>query len=57
MTILGINHVLNWVQISNGWGTYTCPTFEKNGELYFEFKKEIHRVKDYTSEYTHEFKE
>lgn len=55
MTVLGINHICNWVQISNGWGRYTCPTEERDGELYFKFKNEWHKVEDYTSEYTTEY--
>lgn len=56
MTILSINNILNWVQITTGGRTYTCPTNERNGELYFEFKNEWHKVEDYTSEHTTDFK-
>lgn len=57
MTVLTINNVLNWVQISNGWGRYTCPMEERDGDLYFKFKNEWYKVEDYTSEYTNEFNE
>lgn len=40
MLILGINNVLNWVQITTGSGTYTCPMDNRDGELYFKFKNE-----------------
>ena len=36
MLVLGINRILKWVQITTGWGTYTCPTKEINGELFFK---------------------
>lgn len=55
MIVLGINHVCNWVQITTGGGTYTCPTEERDGELYFKFKNEWHKVEDYTSGYTTEY--
>lgn len=55
MTVLCINHTCNWVQISNGWGRYTCLTEERDGELYFKFKSEWHKVEDYSSEYTTEY--
>jgi hypothetical protein len=55
MTILGINRVLNIVQITSGGRRYTCPTKEMNGELFFIFKNEWHKVEDFTSEYTSEF--
>ena len=56
MTVLGINYILNWVQISTGWGgRYTCPTEKKDGDLYFKFKNEWHKVEEYTSEYTTEY--
>lgn len=54
MIVMNINHALNWVQITTGWGTYTCITEKRDGELYFKFKGEWHRVADYTSEYTSE---
>jgi len=47
MPILGINKVLNWLQITTGTGTYTCPTKEINGELFFKFKNAWHKVIDY----------
>lgn len=54
MLILGINRILNWLQITSGGRSYTCITKEINGELFFRFKKEWHRVADYLSEYTTE---
>ena len=54
MLILGINRILKWLQITSGGRSYTCPTKEINGELFFIFKKEWHRVADYISEYTTE---
>lgn len=50
MLVLGINYACNWVQITTGWGKYTCPMEERNGELYFIFKNEWHKVTDYSSE-------
>lgn len=55
MLILGINRVLNWLQITSGGKSYTCNTKVINGELCFIFKKEWHKVADYLSEYTTEF--
>lgn len=54
MLILGINRVLKWLQITSGGRSYTCPTKEINGELFFIFKKEWHRVADFLSEHTSE---
>lgn len=54
MLILGINRVLKWLQISSGGRSYTCPTKEINGELFFIFKKEWHRAADFLSEHTTE---
>lgn len=56
MKILGINHILKWVQITSNGRRYTCPTKEINGELFFHFKKEWHKVADFISEFTSEFK-
>ena len=39
MLVLGINKILNWCQITTGWGTYTCPIKEVNGEMFFKLKK------------------
>ena len=57
MLVLGVNKILHWVQITTGWGKYTCPTKEVNGELFFKFKKEWHKVVDYISEHTDELVE
>ena len=46
MLVLGVNKILHWVQITTGWGQYTCPTKEINGELFFKFKNKWHRVVD-----------
>ncbi|MBQ6900771.1 MAG: hypothetical protein IJN72_08020 [Firmicutes bacterium] len=54
MIILGINRILGWVQITTGHARYTCPTKEIDGELFFRFKKEWHKVDDYILDYTHE---
>lgn len=56
MTVLVINHILNCVQICSGGRRYTCPTKEINGELFFNFKNEWHKVIDFTSKLTSEFK-
>lgn len=54
MLVLSINRILKWVQITTGWGKYTCPIKEINGELFFKFKNEWHKVMDFTSELTTE---
>lgn len=54
MLILSVNKILKWCQITNGWGTYTCPTKEVNGELFFKFKEVWHPVIEYISDYTDE---
>lgn len=54
MLVLGINRILKWVQITTGKGTYTCPLKEIDGELFFLFKKELHRVADFSSDLTTE---
>ena len=56
MIVLTINYILNWVCVCNKGRRYTCPTKEINGELYFHFKKEWHKVADFTSEYTSKLK-
>ena len=50
MLVLGINYACNWVQITTGWGRYTCPMKNVGGELYFKFKNEWHSVKKYASD-------
>lgn len=50
MLVLGINYACNWVQITTGWGTYTCPMKNVGGELYFKFKNEWHSVEEYASD-------
>lgn len=56
MMVLGINYVAKWVQITSEGRRYTCPTKEINGDLFFKFKNEWHKVIDFTSEFTSEFK-
>lgn len=47
MLVLGVMKILGWCQITTGRGTYTCPIKEINGEDYFKFKGEWHKVIDY----------
>ena len=54
MVILGINKILNWLQITSGGRCYTCPMQEINGKRFFHFKKNWHKVDDYISDYTTE---
>jgi hypothetical protein len=54
MLVLGINKILKWCQITTGTGTYTCPTKEINGELFFRFKNAWHPVAEYVSEHAEE---
>ena len=39
MLVLGVNKILKWCQIVSNGRTYTCPTKEINGKLFFHFKK------------------
>lgn len=57
MLVLGINKILKWCQITTGWGTYTCPIKEVNGEMFFKFKRIWHPITDFVSEYTTELVE
>jgi len=54
MRILGINSICKWVQIVTSGRRYTCPTKEINGVLCFLFKKNWHKVSDFTSDLTSE---
>lgn len=55
MTIFGVNKLLHWVQVLADSGRrFTCPTKEINGELFFRFKNEWHKVAKYVSEHTTE---
>ena len=54
MLVLGINKILKWCSITTGGRTYTCPTKEINGELFFHFKKAWHPVAQYVSEHAEE---
>lgn len=47
MLVLGINKILNWCQITSGGRTYTCPTQSINGELFFKFKNNWHKVAEF----------
>lgn len=44
MLILGVNKILNWLQITSGGRRYTCPMKEINGNRFFLFKKGWHKV-------------
>ena len=50
MLVLGINKILKWCQITSGGRRYTCQTKEVDGELFFHFKKEWHKIADYISD-------
>ena len=54
MLVLVINRIMKLVQITTGWGTYTCPTKEINGELFFKFKNGWHKAIGFTSDLTTE---
>lgn len=57
MLVLGINKVLDWCQIVSGGRTYTCPTKEINGELFFRFKRIWHPITEFISDNAHELVE
>ena len=57
MIVLGINKVLDWCQIVSGGRTYTCPTKEINGELFFRFKRIWHPITEFISDNAHELVE
>ena len=57
MLVLGVNRVLKWCRITTGRGTYTCPTKEIDGKLFFLFKRMWHPVTAYVSNHTHELVE
>ena len=50
MLILGINWACNWVQITTGTGTYTCPMVERDDDFYFKFKNQWHPVSEYAND-------
>lgn len=56
MLVLQINHACSWVQITTGSGNYTCPMKEVNGELLFRFKGKWHKVDDYKTDLTGEYR-
>lgn len=49
MRVLGVNRILNWLQIVDS-KIYTCPTKEVDGELLFRYKNKWHRAIDYSYE-------
>lgn len=50
MKVLGVNKILKWCQVLSDGRKYTCPTKQINGELFFHFKKEWHKVATYIYE-------
>ncbi len=50
MLVLGINEILKWCQIASGGRTYNCPTKSINGELFFKFKNNWHKVAEFVSD-------
>ncbi len=50
--ILGKNDICGWVQILTHGSRYTCNTKMINGEEYFVFKNEWHKVSDYATSNT-----
>lgn len=50
MLVIGINKILKWCQITSGGRTYTCPTKNISGEMFFKFKNEWHKVAQFVSE-------
>lgn len=54
MLVLGINRINDLCRITTGLGTYTCPTKEIDGKLFFKFKNSWHSVSDYISGNTEE---
>ena len=57
MLVLGINKILKWCQITSGGRSYTCPTKEIDGKLFFHFKKAWHPVAEFISEHAEELVE
>ena len=47
MLVMNICKFLNRVQITHKGRTYTCPTKEINGDLFFKFLGKWHKVSDY----------
>lgn len=54
MLVTTINRLTDWLQIVTHTGTYTCPTKEINGELFFRFKRHWHKAANFLSEHTTE---
>lgn len=60
MTLLGINYALKLVQVlsvHSAGRSYNCPMKMIDGEWYFNFKKQMFKVADFTTELTSIFKE
>jgi len=57
MLVLGINKILKWCQITSGGRTYTCPTKIVNGELFFKFKNNWHKVVEFVADNAEELVE
>lgn len=57
MLVLGINKILDWCQIVSDGRTYTCPTKEINGQLFFRFKRIWHPIAEFISDNAHELVE
>ncbi len=55
MLVLGVNRVLNWVQVLSNGRKYTCPIVVVNGESFFHFKKQLHSVAAYLSDHAEEW--
>lgn len=50
MLVSGLNRILNWCQVISGGRRYTCMTKMIDGELFFNFKKNWHRVAEFIAE-------
>lgn len=50
MLVLGVNRILEWVQVLSNGRRYTCPMKIVDGERFFFFKKEWHKVFDFLSD-------
>ncbi len=52
--VTGINSAMGWVQIITHGSKYSCDTKTIDGELFFKFKEQWHRVSDYITDNTTE---
>ncbi len=50
MKVLGIHRILNHCQFTSNGYTHTRPIIEKNGELFFKFKNQLHKITEFASE-------